>query len=435
MTTRSEEVLFSSLTEVDALERVARAGLDLHCIPTTVMRPVVQWAVDYYFQTSQTQAPTRDALFETWGQLFIDAEIEIVESDVQLDDIHWAIGALKAQYIAYQFQKFQTDAAMKMAEASAPEQQRTLELVTQDLVQLMMSVRDRTHEVEGIDGFTQSLADYRNRAATALESRGMTFGIETIDAYTFGVHEGELGVLVAPPKTGKSVAMAFILLNELDRQRYATYYTLENSVKMTYDRLVCMLLGVDHKRYMKGRCEPEEVDRVQTFLYERGEELRNYIRVISPQRGQRNVQWMVRHAQTLRTQSLLIDQLTFMEPSHRSLRGHEAIKDIMHDLKEGVSMGDEPMSTLLAHQINRDGVKAAKASGFLALETLAEGSEVERTADWVFGLYASKDERTAQMIKWQTLAGRRADELKTWRMAWRPWVNHVETLTELEAAA
>jgi hypothetical protein len=189
---------------------------------------------------------------------------------------------------------------------------------------------------------------------------------------------------------------------------------------------------VDHDRYRRGLCVPEELERINIFLELRGESLRDGIRVVSPQRGERTVQWMTRHARTLGTQSLFVDQLTFVEPSHRSLRGPEAIKDIMHELKEETSSGRDPMATLLAHQINREGMKAAKASGFLEMHMLAEGSEVERTADWVFGLYASQDERMAQMIKFQTLAARRATELKTWRTAWRPWVNHVETLAELE---
>jgi replicative DNA helicase len=434
-TSRSEDVLYSSLTDVEALERIARSSLDPQCIPTVQMRQVVTWAVDYFDRSSQTQAPSRKALMETWGEMMEQIEVEVAEEDVQLDTVSWALEMLASQYVSWRFQQFQTEAAMKIAESSSVDRVRTLEEVTQELVQITLSVRDRTHEVEGMDGFSRSLADYENRAATAMTARGMTFGIPTIDDYTFGIHPGELAVLAAPPKTGKSVIMAFILLAEWLRNRMATYYTLENSVGMTYDRLVCILLGVDHKRYMKGQCEPEEVDRVRTFLHERGDDLRGHIRVISPQRGQRTVQWMTRHARTVGTQSLLIDQLTFIEPSHRSLRGPDAIKDIMHELKEEVSTGSDPMSTLLAHQINRDGIKAAKTSGFLSLESLAEGSEVERTVDWAFGLYASHDERVAQMMKWQTMAGRRADELKTWRTAFRPWINQVETIAELEVPA
>lgn len=435
MTTQSEDTLYSSLTDVDALEQLAKIGLDEQCIPTHAMRPVVAWALDYYFRTGQMQAPSRDALMESWGQVIEDAEVEIAEVDIQIDDIQWAIKALKAHYAMWKFQQWQKEAAEKIASSVLDERVASLEIVTGDLVQVTLSLRDLTAEVEGVQGYTQALADYRKREAEALKSRGMTFGIAEIDEFTYGIHEGELAVMAAGPKTGKSVAMALFLLNEWRQGRRSTLYTLENSVKMTYDRLICMHLGIDHDAFRRGTASEEDTHRVEVFLKERGADLEDLIRVVQPQKGQRTVEWMTRHARTLRTESLFIDQLTFVEPSHRSLRGPEAIKDIMHDLKLAISTGHNPIPTALAHQINREGMREAKKNGWLEMYMLAEGSEVERTADWVFGLYASPDERKAQMIKWQTLATRRGSSNKNWRMAWRPWVDQVEALGEIEAPA
>lgn len=433
-TSRAEDVLYSSLTDVDALEQLARIGLAEECIPKDYMRPVVKWAIDYYFRTDQKQAPSRQALFETWGQTLEDNEIEVEDQDVEIDDIQWAIDSLKATYVNWRFQQWQKEAAQKIHEATMVDRLTALDEVAHTLVTMALNLRDRTKEVEGISGFQRSLADYRKREGEAMAHRGMTFGIQEIDDYTYGVHPGELGVLAAGPKTGKSVTFAFVLLNEWKRQRQTTLFTLENSVEMTYDRLVCMHLGIDHDLYRRGQAPKEDVERVETFLHERGEELRELIRVIQPQRGQRTVQWMTRHARTLGTESLLIDQLTFMEASHRSLRGPDKITDIMHDLKSEITSGHNPMSCLLAHQINREGMREAKKAGFLEMYMLAEGSEVERTADLVMSLYSSPDERKAQMIKWQTLAFRR-QEPKHWRVAWRPWVNQVDVLGEIEATA
>jgi replicative DNA helicase len=372
---------------------------------------------------------------ESWGQVIEDAEVEVAEVDIQIDDIQWAIKALKAHYAMWKFQQWQKESAEKIASSVLDERVSSLEIVTHDLVQVTLSLRDLTTEVEGMDGFRQALNDYRKREAEALNSRGITFGIQEIDDFTYGIHEGELAVVAAGPKTGKSVTFAYILLNEWKRGRRVTLFTLENSVKMTYDRLVCMLLGVDHDQFRRGLCQPDEVERIEIFLRERDEELKDLIRVVQPQKGQRTVQWLTRHARTTRSDSLLIDQLTFLEASHRSLRGPDKITDIMHDLKTEISTGSNPIPCMLAHQINREGMREAKKGGWLEMHMLAEGSEVERTADWVFGLYASPDERKAQMIKWQTLATRRGSSNKNWRMAWRPWVNQVEALGEIEAPA
>jgi hypothetical protein len=433
-TSRSEDTLYSSLADVAALERIFQIGLNLKAVPTPPMRDVVQWALDYFDRSGQKKAPSREALLETWGQVIEDAEVEIAEADLQLDEVDWAIDALHAHFALYEFQKWEKDSAAAMHESSTTERLSVLELKAHELNELVLSLRDKTQEVEGVDGFHRSLADYHSRAENAQTHRGMAFGIDEVDAYTYGIHEAELAVLAAGPKTGKSVTMAYVLLQEWKRGRRTTYYTLENSVQMSYDRLVCMYLAVDHDRYRRGECQPDEMDRIQTFIRERGEEMREMVRIVQPQRGNRTVQWITRHARSVGTQSLLIDQLTFMEPSHRSLRGPDLIKDVMHDLKDAVG-GRSPMSCLLAHQINREGMREAKKNGLLEMWMLAEGSEVERTADWVFSLYASEDERRAQMIKWQTLATRRGSSNRSWRVAWRPWVGQVDILDEIGVSA
>jgi hypothetical protein len=433
-TTRSEDTLYSSLTDVDALEQIFQIGLNLKAIPTPPMRDVVQWALDYFDRSGQSKAPSREALMETWKEVIEDAEVMIADVDVQQDDVTWAIDALHAHYALYEFQVWQKEAASALHESSTTERLNVLELEVHKLNELVLSLRDKTQEVEGMDGFQRSLADYHRRAETSQTHRGMAFGIDEIDEYTYGIHEAELAVLAAGPKTGKSVTLGFVLLQEWKRGRRATYYTLENTVKMSYDRLVCIHLGVDHDRYRRGLCIPDEVERVQTFISERGDELRDCIRIVQPQRGNRTVQWITRHARSLGTESLLVDQLTFMEASHRSLRGPDKITDIMHDLKDAIG-GRSPMSCLLAHQINREGMKEAKKNGLLEMWMLAEGSEVERTADWVFSLYASEDERRAQMIKWQTLATRRGSSNLSWRVAWRPWLNQVAILDQIGLAA
>jgi replicative DNA helicase len=435
-TSRSEDTLYSSLTDVDALEQVFKIGLNLQAVPTPPMRDVVRWALDYFDRNGQRKAPSREALQETWGQVMEDSEVTLVEADVELDEVQWAIQALHAQYVLYRFQEWQKESASALHESSTIDRLDVLTQEAHKLNELVLSLRDKTQEVEGLDGFLRSYSAYEQRAATAQQHRGMAFGIPEVDAYTYGIHEGELAVLAAGPKTGKSVSMAFILLNEWAQGRRATYYTLENSVEMSYDRLVCIRLGVDHDRYRRGECLPDEVHRVQQFLLdeERMTELKDYIRVVQPGKGNRTVQWITRHARSIGTQSLLIDQLTFMEASHRSLRGPDKITDIMHDLKDAIG-GRTPMSCLLAHQINREGMREAKKNGLLEMWMLAEGSEVERTCDWAFGLYASDDERRAQMIKWQTLATRRGSSLYNARLAWRPWINQVTVLDEIGAVS
>lgn len=76
------------------------------------------------------------------------------------------------------------------------------------------------------------------------------------------------------------------------------------------------------------------------------------------------------------------------------------------------------MPCILAHQINREGVKAAEKTGKFEMYMLAEGAEVERASDWVFSLYQSNMQREVFQATFQILASRRED-VKAWEMDWR----------------
>ena len=141
--------------------------------------------------------------------------------------------------------------------------------------------------------------------------------------------------------------------------------------------------------------------------------------VMQPDLGKRSFETMVADAQVREVDSMIVDQLTFVELGDPRKAKHERIGDALHRLKGTISTGRNPIPCLLAHQVSREGVKSADKSGHLKMYHLAESAEVERTADWVFGLYASRDERIAGLIKWQTLASRRA-ELQSWELNWMP---------------
>jgi len=200
-------------------------------------------------------------------------------------------------------------------------------------------------------------------------------------------------------------------------------FTLENSVEMTQDRLACMELGIDARRWNRGECDEGELQRIREWT----DALRNSERpfwILQPEPGKRTVDLMIRQARVLGN-AAFIDQLTFVDvpkASDRSPR-HIQIRDILHDLKSIISSGNR-IPCLMAHQINREGVKSAERSGKLEMYHLAESAEVERTADWVFGLWQGEGLRQAGRAYIQMLAARRED-LVDWEAVWRPHIGQI----------
>ncbi len=435
----AEDVVFLSLTDTDALETLVTVGLPMEAITEERMRPVVEWAVEQYFVSGRTRAPSRQALIDTWGQVIEDARIELLPEDEDADTIEWAIDYLGSQWVHYKFQAWMREAGLGMASADVHDRVPTLAKVADQVFEISQSVQPRHMQIEAVEGFERSLQNYEARAAAGHVTRGITFGtgMETIDEHTFGIHPGELAVLAAGPKTGKSFMLDRVAKECWWRQNLTTVLiTLENSVDMTMDRIACMHVGVDSRRYQRGLCLPEEVEKVRQFV---NDELKSKDRpefhIIMPEPGKRTMSSMVRHAQMLGVEALFIDQLTFVEHPDPGRKGRpEIIRDLMHELKSLISTGKQPIPTMIAHQINRAGMEAARKAGYLSMEHMAEGSEVERTVDWAFGLYQSGDARIAGEALLQVLAARRED-INAWNLIWQPANGMVGTLGEVEIAA
>jgi replicative DNA helicase len=236
-----------------------------------------------------------------------------------------------------------------------------------------------------------------------------------------------LCIIGAGPKTGKSFWLLWAAYCHWRAGGVPVLFTLENSVEMTLTRLACMACAIDSRRWDRGQCTPEEIQRVTEWVAYLLAHERPF-HILQPEPGKRTVESMVRRARTL-GDSIFIDQLTFVEVSKGSERKarHEQIRDMLHELKALISSGKR-MPAILAHQINREGVKAAEKTGFVEMYHMAESSEVERTADWVFGLYQGTAMRDGLRAYIQILAARRAD-LLNWEAIWAPYVGRFEIRT------
>jgi len=419
MASHAELVLYSSLTDTDRLEQLAKIGLDEEAIPTEEMRPVVAWALQQFFNSGRRQAPSREALMSEWQTVIEDAEIELFDEDEEFDTTPYCIESLKAQYVHYETQTFSKELMMGMAQANPTEKVKILDDGANSLAALATRMQPKDQQRNLSAGMSDRLAAFKDRAATGHVPQGMTFDLGLVDDHTYGIHQGELAVLAAGPKTGKSYFLDHVALNEAKRQRRTVLFTLENSVDMTLDRMACIALGLDARRWQRGTSAPEDEEQVRQWIADELPAFGDLLHVTMPQAGHRTPQAMVRQAQMLGAESILIDQLTFMEhPDPARKARHEIIRDLMHELKVLISTGPDRMSCLLAHQINREGVKAAQKAGFLEMYHLAEGSEVERTADWVFGLFQSGVQRTVEEALLQVLASRR-DDIAAWELTWR----------------
>lgn len=231
--------------------------------------------------------------------------------------------------------------------------------------------------------------------------------------------------------THNSFLLAHSALANWRAGRATCLFTLENSADMTLARMACMASGVDARDWQRGTMNPHQIARMQDWIAEL-EESDVPLWIIQPDIGQRSFESMVSEARIRGAEALLIDQLTFVEYGGSARQAkHERIGNALHALKGMISTGRSPIPCFLAHQINREGVKASEKSGRLEMYHLAEASEVERTVDWALGLYASRDDVLVGQTRIQMLAARR-EENRHWQLNWGVADGNINVIREIQ---
>jgi hypothetical protein len=229
--------------------------------------------------------------------------------------------------------------------------------------------------------------------------------------------------------THNSWSIAWSALAEWRAGRSPAVYSLELSPEVMLDRIACLAAVVNSGRWDRGDALPEEVERVEHWKAQLSDSPPLWI--LQPSIGSRTLPYMVRDAQVREADSIILDQLTFVElPSPRKAK-NERIGEALHEFRAELGSGNRPLSALVAHQINRDGHSRSLKNGYLQMDDMADSSECERTADASFAIYQGRDHIRMGMAMLQTLSARRFAN-KHWMIDWQPFQNLVGVRSEVE---
>lgn len=425
----AERTLVMLLSDTESLEYLAREGLNIDIVPTHELRPVVEWSMAHHRNTGV--APTPAVLREHYGDLLDDREID-VEGDVE-ETIEWALDDLRGNYVRNKAGDFARRLVTAITEAQNDERVEVLAEFSTEIAATVQSLASRQTHVDLREVGHQILADYDVAAETHGLIQGMSLGVEQLDAYTGGIRDGELAVLGAPAKMGKSFALDYVALKNWEQGKVASLFTLENSIEMTRLRIACQACHISILEMQRGELSAEDYDTLKAWVNDVLIPSPTPLHIFSPMMVQRTPQAIVQVAKAVGTEVLVVDQLTFLENGQQknNQQRHSEIRDILHDLKGMISTGRQRMSCLLAHQISRDGIKHAEQSGRLRMYDFADGSEVERTADWAFALWANDTMRQTMQMRWQTMAARRVPS-RDFDMLWNITMGMIGVRNEVE---
>lgn len=392
-----ERILMGFLTDPTAISEIFELGLRPEVLADPLCESALAFAVKYWFDSGMQRAPTVMVLQHEFPGLRVDFVPE--------ESVAWLVEDLQKRYISNQLNELLYEAgdasrkdpvgalkrlytkAYGAAELVAPRQTR---------VDMAVTVDDRRRRYEDRRAHPSGL--------------GLPYGIPELDQYTGGLMPGELAVIGAFSKTGKS----FFLCNTMVHLRRAGYtpilFTLEMSIAEMEERIDALYSGVSYNRLVHAtltKDEREKLHAAQEQLAACGPML-----VESPDEGERTVAHLINRARQVGADFVLIDQLSFVETVKVARTPKEHHAEIMHSLKNEIRRSGKEIPCLMAVQLNRDSVNQGAQ-----LRSFANASEVERYCDIALGLERNEEERINHVMRCHILGSRRSD-IRSWLLNW-----------------
>lgn len=397
-----EKALLGKLTEVDAIQQCWDRGVRSVVFEDPVHQRVYDFAIDYWHRNGMTLAPTRGA-YETQ----FDREQYRLESSPEA--LSWLIDQLQRRYQTNQAQQIILQAGAITVEDPAA----ALTMLHEEAWRAKELTTPRRFRVD----MAANVADRRRRyieEAQQVRQTGAPLGLSDIDEHTGGILPGEVALVGAYTKTGKSWTLLQSTVAAHRAEFFPYVATLEMPVPQFELRLDAINSGVGYNRMHRKILDQTEM----RVLHQAQDELaaRGPLIVERPPEGERTVLSIMNKARQSGANYVVIDQLSWLEPRKNYRERRDQYKELIYDLKNEASnetAGELPV--LIAAQYNRAAVSTKGERG--GLHNLANAADIEQTIDIAFGLHRTRELRANNSMLIDILGARRAD-IKSWVLGW-----------------
>ena len=262
MSPRAEKVLVALLPDTESLVVLTREGLSEECVPSEELRDVLVWAKEYYGRTRR--APSVEMVKERYGDLLSDHEIDI--DDEPDETMEWVIDSLKANRVKAEVARHTKDLVRGVREAPPEHKVEALAEHVSRLSALSIDLLPSYQQADLRDSIIEVLDRHDERAAEGHVIRGLRFGLPEVDEYYGGVHPGEVAVVAAPAKMGKSFFMTWCAYKNWEAGVPVGIFPLENGREMTEMRIACQATGIDYNDLDRGLLSSQDMDTLVAWV-------------------------------------------------------------------------------------------------------------------------------------------------------------------------
>lgn len=228
--------------------------------------------------------------------------------------------------------------------------------------------------------------EYNERKNLPNGLRGLPTGFPTIDAATSGLQNGQLVVVIAPPKTGKSTLALQIALNiHRTQKKVPMFQSFEMSNAEQLNRYDAMRSLISHHRLLTGTLTAEEEARYKKILSGL-ENVDHKFWLVDSAAGQ-TVSGIASKIQTLQPDIVFIDGVYLMiDEQTGEANTPQALTNITRSLKRLAQKIDKPI--VISTQVLTWKMKGGKVTA----DAIGYSSSFFQDADVILGLQREDDE-------------------------------------------
>jgi replicative DNA helicase len=250
--------------------------------------------------------------------------------------------------------------------------------IERGLIRLEEEGLNRSNDLEITAAAKRAKKDYEFRKNNP-GLLGLPTGFRTMDEATSGLQPGQLIVIVAPPKTGKSTLALQIAINCHLAGKVPMFMSFEMSNAEQVSRYFAMRARISHRRLMTGTLNPDEEARYYTKA-ENTELMEDKFWFVDSANGQ-TVSAVASKIQSKNPDIIFIDGTYLMIDELGADAGTpQAITNITRSLKR------------LAQKVNKPIVISTQAltwkmkKGQVSADSIGYSSSFHQDADVIFGL-------------------------------------------------
>lgn len=356
-----KEYLKKVLTSKEALQKSAEKQMDAAIILEPVNKKLFE-ITEWYFQKysalisqdSLSRILSKSKIPEDMKQKVALLLAELASTSYEDRPLNFLIDELKD---AYKTAKLRETLITSVTQLEASNVKGSIDSLKEGIVKLELTGRDDVREGFIDESADNRLARYNDIKTNPNKYKGIHIGWPTFDSVTNGIRGGQLMVLIAAVKEGKSTALLNIAHNVHISGKNVLYVSVEMPKEQIERRYDSRASGLSYSKIRDGRLNPMEEQIYQQCL-DIQKKRPNKFYVIDAHDC--STSYLKSKIQTFpyKFDLVVVDYLTLVKPSVKGKDQWEAIGKVTEEVRAIAREMNIPIVT--AAQANREGIKESK---------------------------------------------------------------------------